>query len=786
MCIHAQVTLKTSANIHSIGYQVLLTPGTDSDSSARVTCRYRIKNGSWRDGFPPTRLMYDSMNEFRGSVFQASAATPYEIEITYTDSFPVVKKTVLSDTITTLREPVIQPGSNLKYVSPAGSGTAYTAVSPGNIKTLLASGLSCGTTVMVKGGMYDIGEMNLNLTTDCNEGSPIIIMAVPGETPVFYGADTTTYVWTRYTADTSIFTATIKPSLEYNALCMMDSVRLYPYGLLVPSSLNPAYPALSNLGYNLSGVYRKANQVYIKTPDHKNPNNARILFSKYFWCLAVNGNNKNNYLYIKGITFSCYSKGKCDKDIFSNPVTCYPSFTLQLKNAHHVIIDSCRFEYSNFPVTFDGVCNYNLVQNNTCIDQTGTWSHGAFKQTRDQNYLEPGSYGRYLENVGIYFTPGAGATIRNNMVRNNTIKGIVAGIGLSFDASDKVTEYDIYGNHVSYCYDGIDATFNCINTRIWGNEVDHCPVANSLILPSYGPTYVFRNVFHHISERVNQNDIFFMDCNNTASEKIWGTGLKVNTGNMNPTPGSIFYFHNTLHSIDTLGFNMYLWTATWKSLMSRNNIFYGEGLSNFFFDDVKNDSAFAFDSRQDDYYNARSGTIGIIQPVNGQPVCSTYSSPNALGVALANSTQSKRVVISGMSKNPGFINVLSDSFHLLKTSALIDQGMRIPGFNDDYEGAGPDIGAYETSAGSGMASTSRAGNDWMVFPNPASGKLRVTRTTPFNEATVVFYALDGREIQRLTISSTHAEITIQGIPAGMYFLVIEGEESTQSIKCIIQ
>ena len=692
----AQPTLHSYATINSIGYQVVLPDNYDSDSNAVVIVQYRETGKQWQTAFAPTRLTIDSIRQFRGSLFLCKANTTYDIQVIITDSLPLYHQDILTQTITTRVEPNITPTQNLRYVSPNGTGVAYTSTNPGNIKTLLASGLSCGMTVIVKGGVYDVGDMTLTLNNDCSSGAPIIIMAAPGETPIFDGADHTQYKWTRAPGDTNIFYAAIKPELEYNALCLFDSLRLYPYGFLTPSSLDTSYPSLSSLGYEQSGFYHKANQVYIKTLDHRDPNNATITFSKYFSCLTVNGNNTKSNLYIKGITFKYYNKGAVDKDFFGNPTQGYPSSTIIFQNINQAVIDSCRFEFSNVPLSFNGLCNENIVQRCVIIDGTGYWSHGAFKQTRDQLYFEPGSYGRYLENSGIFFAPDATPLIYGNIVRNNSITGCVAGFGIRSAENARIVDLDISGNTVSHCYDGIDPTSACINTRVWNNTVSYGPVSFSLILPTYGPIYLFRNVAHHISERKNHhNDVFFAECDNTISNKIWGTGMKLNAGGTGAHPGHIYLMHNTFHSIDDLGFDMYLWFATWKKFYSRNNIYYSEGRSCLFFDAVGGDSTYSFDSQGDNFYDKRTGTIAIVQPVNGVAHCDEYKTVESLSHGLATITGSGNVMIQGYQYDPMFANPAANDFSLSDQSPLIDSGVVIDGLNTDFKNNAPDIGAFE-------------------------------------------------------------------------------------------
>ena len=775
--VNAQPTLKLFTTIESIGYKVLLPNDYDTDSTATIIVRYRSGSDPWKEVFPPTRLEVDSVRQFRGSLFFLHPGTKYEVEITITDSTPNYRQNILNDTISTRREPTIDAGSGAKYVSPTGVSLIYSKNQPGSLKALFASGLTCGTTVILLGGTYDVGNMNLSLTQECTEGTPIVIMAAPGMSVIFEGGDHTQYTWTKTSGDPDMYTTTIKAELAYNALCLFDSTRLYPYAFLTPSSLSPSYPSLENLGYEASGFYRKGTATYIKTLNKKDPNSSHIVFSKYFWCLSVDGGNKNNYIYFKGITFRYYNLGKSDFDVFGNPTASYPSWTLGFTNANHLIVDSCIFLYTNFPVTFNGKCDYNIVQNCTMIDGTGYWSHGAFKQTRDVLYLEPGSYGRYLENTGVFFSPGNGVTLIGNIVRNNKIKGIVTSMGLGFGQTYRMTEYDISGNDISYCYDGIDATAACINTRIWNNRISYCPVGISLILPTFGPTYILRNLIDHISERKNQNDIFFADCDGTLSNKIWGTGLKLNAGGSNALPGFIYFIHNTIHSSDTLGFNMYLWFSTWKQLYSRNNIFYSEGKANFFFDGIGGDSAYSFNSLSDNYYNTSTGTLAIIQPVNGISNCDYLSSTLSLDETLRSRTRSKYINVTGFNLSPGFKSLLQHDYSLAASSPLIDKGVLIPGINESFKNAAPDIGAFEsdtTTVHSFVSMDSSLNASFRISPNPASDRLKVLVDTYLGCDQITLYDINGKKVLSYAhFVENEVILDTSKLPSGVYLIEVE-------------
>lgn len=697
-------TLKLFSNYHSIGYSIKLPAAFDTDTNATVFVRYYSASHPLDTGFAPYRLKQDTFNEFRGSLFMLKPNTKYHVQITLTDSTPSLQTFTFYDSVLTRSEPTIQPTSNIKYVSPTGSGNAYTLSNPGNLATLINNNLvTCGTTVMLLDGVYDVGEMTLNISSDCSPQTPIVIMAAPGANPVLDGGYHQQLAWTQHQFDPNLYEATLPGNCAYTTLCLLDSLRLYPYAGINSSNTIPTIYPMQNLDYGLSGFCRDGNIIRIKTLDGKNPSQHHVILSKRQWCLLVNGANRNSYLQFKGIGFRYYNKP------FVYSSESFPAFTLEFRDANFVIIDSCRFDYSNNPILFNGKSNYNTIQNCSFNDQTGLWGHEAFKETGkpDNGTLfyttafnsYKTSLGRNLENFGISILPYNTKAV-GNVIKGCVVNGIVVGISTGQVSNVMVNEEtDIYNNTVTNCYDGLDNLNGQINLRIWNNEISHALVGLSFIAGKFGPRYVFRNLVHHILDRKNPsmdaNRIRFVDCNGTISDKIWGTGVKMNAGGNSPHPGSLFLMHNTFHATDTLGFAMYLWKADWRKLYSRNNIYYNEGKSTFFFDDVANENKYSFNAMHDNCFNA-SAALATVQPVNGQPLCHIYSTAAQLDTGLRNVTGASDVQIkNSLNANPQF-KVPGSNFWLQCTSPMIDNGTILHGINNrNFYGAKPDIGAFE-------------------------------------------------------------------------------------------
>jgi len=765
---YAQLTFTPTATFNSIGYSVT-SQNSEFTNGAIVSITYK-KSGNqlWEQGFSPS--FNDLTKQWRGSFFMLDSNTLYHIKLSVIDTTQQVPHVIeIIDSIKTLLPPLVFPMGAIKYVSPTGSGTAYSAIIPGNLKELLSSGISCGTTVILKGGNYYIGDITLILKNDCTEGTPIIFMAAIGETPVFNGGDTTHYKWTAVPGDSAMYSASVSSDIAYSSLCLLNkNLRLYPYGLLQPATF--PYPSLSDLGYDLSGFYRKDSTFYFKSLDYLNPNNEHLTFSKLSRCFTIEGNNKNNYLYFHGITFKYFAKPIITKNIFSLVDGEYPAMTLIFKNTNHIVIDNCHFEFCNWPINISDSSNYSIIQHSTFQDGIGKYSHGAFKQTRDVTILEQGTYGRYMEYAAMNFSSQS----RVNIVRNNYVDGYIGGlIGKHLTSDVASEETDIYNNKVSNSYNGINADGGSSNTRIWNNTIGYCSVGLSFINASFGPNYIFRNVIHHILERKNHNDIFFMDCDNIPSAKIWGTGVKLNASPRTNNPPDIIFVHNTFHTADTLGFDMYLWNSTWKSIFSRNNIYYSEGKSSFFLDGIQGDSLYNINSRSDCYYN-KNNSLAIIQPTNGIPKCTTFFDIPTFDEGLQNITGDKRCSISqGISANPVFMSVESENYALTLASVLIDKGEIIHGFNDIYSGLLPDIGAKEMVSTIGVSEIDKSKDlQFLVYPNPANSSISIRYSGNKTEEQFDIYSIIGQKITSLVgeIGANELEIQTDSLHAGIYYI----------------
>lgn len=234
---------------------------------------------------------------------------------------------------------------------------------------------------------------------------------------------------------------------------------------------------------------------------------------------------------------------------------------------------------------------------------------------------------------------------------------------------------DIYANYLERAYDNpIESEGANMNVRIWGNFIDKSYKPIAIAATSIGPIYIWRNVSSDscygpcwgssgtVNSDSDERGTFLKDSSKVNNGVYWGDG-------------KIYLFHNT-----TLQFSPPP-GKTWPlgvgggvggggtGVFGRNNIWYVHKPIGYSISDSITDTSYLKKNDHNfDLYN------GVIQ----------------------NSVLHERDGFRGI---PNFTaNVATRQYPLASGGSGFDQGERIANFNDDFVGAGPDVGAYEAGA----------------------------------------------------------------------------------------
>jgi hypothetical protein len=267
-----------------------------------------------------------------------------------------------------------------------------------------------------------------------------------------------------------------------------------------------------------------------------------------------------------------------------------------------------------------------------------------------------------------------GNIIRYNTIRSTEDHGFNDGIGGASNFSFKGSpnrDSDIYGNIVSNCWDDcIESEGANMNVRIWSNYIHHTFVDIATAATAMGPLYIFRNVF-------GESRVTHQDPSGGAMIKTGMKMLDINGEQVSLGLGYRFIFHNT--AVQPKGPLDVFTGHELHNAVTRNNIFYARGRS------YPSDSG----APHNDFKNDLTGGY-----LGGGFVRSMFLPTDRLEWFLAptmDKIQWGRIEYSRNGKNFAITDPLVPG-----RNPAIDQGVRIPGFNDGFTGAAPDIGAYET------------------------------------------------------------------------------------------
>jgi hypothetical protein len=350
---------------------------------------------------------------------------------------------------------------------------------------------------------------------------------------------------------------------------------------------------------------------------------------------------------------------------------------LVAKKRHDIVIEDCR-------ITFWGGTGGPLSAGNTGgMDSAVFAEEGTGNLIIQRNLIEHPRGAANDWDAGHPSGPQAitlnnssgGNIIRYNEIRASEDHGFSDAIGgrSNYSAAGCPNrDSDIYGNFIRNVWDdAIESDGANMNVRIWGNYTDLTVQFVSSASTTYGPLYVFRNVWHR-SRRSHRDSI---------------GGAMMKTGERGEFKGGRRYvFHNTalqpggaLHAFTGSGIG---------NNISRNNVFDCRG-------QLTGSRPVEIPSDHDyDYFVGMQRGIakelhGVRQRWRGQGFAESYNL-EFYPSATINKTQWGKIPVDFS----GEVKIITDPVVTVR-NPIIDAGIVIPGFNDDYSGEAPDLGAFE-------------------------------------------------------------------------------------------
>jgi hypothetical protein len=438
---------------------------------------------------------------------------------------------------------------------------------------------------------------------------------------------------------------------------------------------------LQNLIWGIPGFYASGTTVYVRLAGNANPNGAAMVVSRYNTAFTV----EQDHIYFLDLTFRHYGRGNWAKAIY-------------FFNGSDNLVQGCTFAINDLGIGIKYTSHRNVIQDNEFYDTDFDWPWDAVKS------------GSELETGGVrFYSPTNG---RGTVIRRNTFHDYFDGFGACPNSTSVATnETDVYENLVyNIGDDGMETDGRCSNVRIWSNTFHDVLMGISLAPVYDGPVYAICNLIYRTG--VGNND-------------YTGSAFKFNSGY--DTSGPMYLFHNTSDAAVTTPRSSGLdikSPGSWELIYARNNIWSGTdyALSNA-------NPTQPLDLDYDGLYTTRAGELAWWSGLPDRHL-------NTLAELQAATGQE----MHGLNAVPGFANAAAGDYSLDDDSDLIDAGLFIPGINDGYGGAAPDIGAFEFAPS--LTLRGAAGNetiylDWEVNTTlPATTTWRIdyyttTLTAPF-------------------------------------------------------
>ena len=387
-----------------------------------------------------------------------------------------------------------------------------------------------------------------------------------------------------------------------------------------------------------SGFSYEGGRVYVILPGGASPSETTVMVSVMGRALWLEGasNVVIDGLVIRGYGAEQYSEGIMVRD-----------------GSHDVWIINCVFENNMPGIWVKNEVDDLVVMGNEFSDR----GLGDFPwhPVKERGGMESGAIsidGRY-DGQGIIF-------------QDNYVHDMFDGLNIcGNDPMDHPNNADVINNTVFHCGDdGIETDGECSNIRIIGNRFEDCLVGVSTAPAVTGPTYIIRNLM--------------VNLNNVAPDSEWGTrAVKFNVGDDRPS-GDIFIYHNTASTFEegNAAFNV-TDDSRWIFVKLLNNIWMGT------------EYAFYFNNSGDEPFSQDYDLMHTTDPerfvwYQGD----RYLTPDEYFAGAGQCEHCIKAV-------PGFVNAGGGDYSLEEESEAVDQGVLIPGVNDDFEDEGPDMGAIE-------------------------------------------------------------------------------------------
>ena len=343
------------------------------------------------------------------------------------------------------------------------------------------------------------------------------------------------------------------------------------------------------------------------------------------------------------------------------------------RDRHDIIIEDC---YITFWGRIGGPITYGNFEGN--MDSGIYGSNGTWNLTIQRNLIEDPRGATNDWETGHPAGPQGISLIQSlggNVIRYNDIvstedhkyNDAIGGSSNFSEVGNVNRDSDVYGNFIRNVWDdAIEVEGANMNVRVWGNYLDKYFMGVATASTTFGPIYIFRNVFAESRRGVRNS--------------LGGSMFKL--GGRDKFQGGRRYF---LHNTEVQPGGPYSSVSRCENCVAKNNIFDVPGRSGAGRSETNSDFDYNYGGPGQEehgvsFNNTPAGTRIFVSSNSLEFYPRLYINSIIWGAHPYDFGDRKRTITDPVVqiKNP-----------------MIDGGVLIPGFNDDFKGSAPDLGAFE-------------------------------------------------------------------------------------------
>jgi len=630
--------IRTVPTYHNLGVHVQFSAAPPPATTVALALKEEGAPDDYREIHPLSRI---TTNEFAGSAFGLKADTGYALRLT-SAAFP----SNLLVSVRTRSELLPEATNGVYHVALTGDD-AQDGRSPATAFRTLRHAMEvvlAGEQILLHSGRYYEGDIEVYPSSSgVGEGTPtqpIVIQSAPGEHAILDGTDPDFHPqWELFDAAHGVYrtACTNEPFHAY-----VNGGHLFHWGVL--DHLR------TNRWDQTSGYYVDGTHLYLRLPDGGPVGTNQISIPRFTFGLGL---GHVSHYQIRDLEFCYYG-------LWSGPAG------LNFESSSSNWVERCTFHHTGTGIFIRRDSVHNTIQqcsfNEWPVD---TFRWDAIKQG------EP--WGSEPYETGGVVVDGEHTANYGNVIRSNRFEHLFDGAHLLADELNPTEDLDFHDNVILNCGDdGMETDGVGSNLRIYNNVISNFLTGISVAPAALGPTYLIRN------RLLDWRPVPSVE--GEPDGRFHGYPIKFNHQTRDdPWTQWVFLYHNTgvttEPGMDGFVFNYYWWY--WTNIVARNNLFVGTRAAMVNVNeqcpiDFDYDNFFTSDAtRFIEWYGTNYATLADFTADTGQETHGLAVDPRFVG--------------------PGDLRLRPDS-------PLIDRGVRLPGINDDFQDAAPDLGAFEASA----------------------------------------------------------------------------------------